>query len=160
MTPAADGSCYILTVGSGDDSEFDIVTTDLAGVAVFAQHIPIEFERDRHYFYDSAATPVDIEPIAENLAFEWSGVFPLDGATSPSKWHMQADGDGNYPDESMILVIIPTAAEDVATVAVAEAAMETLEDDAKALLGLFGASCTAVAAGGTRSTCSYSTASR
>jgi hypothetical protein len=149
MTPDAAGSCFTLTVGSDIDSEFDIVTTDLAGVAVFAQHTPIKFERDRHYFYDSAATPADIEPIAENLAFEWSGVFPLDGATSPSKWHMQAGEDGTYPDESMILVIIPTAAEDVATVAVAEAAMETLEDGAKALLGLFGASCTAVAAGGT-----------
>ena len=59
MTPDAAGSCFTLTVGSGNDSEFDIVTTDLAGVAVFAQHVPIEFERDRHYFYDSAATPAD-----------------------------------------------------------------------------------------------------
>merc|ERR1712054_329211 len=88
MIPAAGGSCYILNVGSSVDTEFDIDTVGIDGVAVYAQHIPIEFERDRHYFYDSAGT--DIEPIAESdhdvahshgpapppprSAFEWAGV--------------------------------------------------------------------------------------
>jgi hypothetical protein len=31
---------------------------------VFAQHIPIEFERDRHYFIDGAG--LDLEPFAES----------------------------------------------------------------------------------------------
>jgi hypothetical protein len=143
MTPAADGSCFTLTVGSGVDSEFDIVTTGLTltGVAVFAEHVPIEFERDRHYFYDSATTPMDIEPIAENAAFEWSGVFPLDGATSPSEWHMQANANGVYPDQSMIVVLIRATTEDVATVTAAEAAMVAHTTDAAGLLGLFGTSC-------------------
>merc|ERR1712046_394172 len=64
MIPAAGGSCYILNVGTGADTEFDIDTVGIDGVAVYAQHIPIEFERDRHYFYDAAGT--DIEPIAES----------------------------------------------------------------------------------------------
>ena len=64
MIPAAGGSCYILNVGTGVDTEFDIDTVGIDGVAVYAQHIPIEFERDRHYFYDAAGT--DIEPIAES----------------------------------------------------------------------------------------------
>jgi len=63
MTPAAGGSCFELHVGSGDDSTFTIVTDGIAGLAVYAQHVPIEFERDRHYLYDSAGT--DIEPIAQ-----------------------------------------------------------------------------------------------
>ena len=32
-------------------------------VAVFAQHVPTEFERDQHYLKDSAGT--DIEPVAQ-----------------------------------------------------------------------------------------------
>merc|ERR1719313_292832 len=63
MTPAADGSCFELHVGTGDDSTFTIVTDGISGLAVYAQHVPIEFERDRHYLYDSSE--VDIEPVAE-----------------------------------------------------------------------------------------------
>merc|ERR1712178_595470 len=134
-TPAAAGSCFTLNVGSTADSEFNIVTANLAGVAVFAQHVPIEFERTRHYFYDAAGT--DIEPIAESAAFEWSGVFSLDGMTSPCKWSMQAGDDGEYPDPSMAIVIIPTDTPD-------EDTMNSLASDAVGLLGLFGTSCTEV----------------
>merc|ERR1719252_528478 len=63
MTPAAEGSCFELTVGTGDDSTFTINTDGLTGIVVYAQHVPIEFERDRHYLYDSSN--VDIEPVAE-----------------------------------------------------------------------------------------------
>merc|ERR1711862_901780 len=57
------GACFDLQVGGGDDSSYGIDTTGIAGIVVFAQHVPIEFERDRHYFYDSSS--VDIEPVAE-----------------------------------------------------------------------------------------------
>merc|ERR1719171_1931995 len=38
----------------------------MKGVVFYAQHVPIEFERDRHYFYDSK--DVDIEPVAQESA--------------------------------------------------------------------------------------------
>ena len=60
--PAADGSCFELHVGSGVDSTYSMVTAGMSGIAIFAQHVPIEFERDAHYFYDATG---DIEPIAE-----------------------------------------------------------------------------------------------
>merc|ERR1719271_256048 len=64
MTPAADGSCFDLTVDdSKDDSTFTIDTAGITGILVYAQHVPIEFERDTHYLYDSSE--VDIEPIAQ-----------------------------------------------------------------------------------------------
>ena len=44
----------------GDDSSYTIDTTGMSGLAVFAQHVPIEFERDQHYLKDSSGT--DIEP--------------------------------------------------------------------------------------------------
>merc|ERR1719478_1124863 len=66
MTPAAGGSCFELHVGTGDDTTFTINTAGIAGIAVYAQHVPIEFERDTHYLYDSSS--VDIEPIAEESA--------------------------------------------------------------------------------------------
>eukprot|EP01052_Picozoa_sp_SAG31_P042534 SAG31_NODE_6784_length_1889_cov_70.125698_1_plen_203_part_10 len=62
----AEGSCFELHVGTGDDSTFAIDTSGITGLAVYAQHIPIEFERDRHYLYDSS--DVDIEPIAQESA--------------------------------------------------------------------------------------------
>merc|ERR1719252_282037 len=63
MTPAAEGSCFELTVGTGDDSTFTINTDGLTGILVYAQHVPTEFERDAHYLYDSSN--VDIEPVAQ-----------------------------------------------------------------------------------------------
>merc|ERR1719214_318155 len=64
MTPASGGSCFTLTVDdSKADSTFTINTNGISGLAVFAQHVPTEFERDAHYLYDSKS--VDIEPIAQ-----------------------------------------------------------------------------------------------
>jgi hypothetical protein len=60
---AATGSCFELHVGSTDDSKFMINTNGVAGLVVYAQHVPIEFERDMHYLKDSAGT--DIEPLVE-----------------------------------------------------------------------------------------------
>merc|ERR1712178_45157 len=67
MAPVAAGSCFELHVdASVADSTFTINTDGLSGMVVFAQHVPIEFERDRHYLYDSS--DVDIEPIAQESA--------------------------------------------------------------------------------------------
>ena len=67
MSPiAADGSCFELHVGSGDDSFFTIDTAGISGMAMYAQHVPTEFERDQHYLKDSAGT--DIEPVAQEGA--------------------------------------------------------------------------------------------
>jgi len=63
ITPVAGGSCFKLTVGTGADSTFTINTTGIAGVVIFAQHVPTEFERDTHYLFDAAG--VDIEPVAQ-----------------------------------------------------------------------------------------------
>ena len=57
------GSCYELHVGNGDDSGYTIDTTGLAGLAIYAQHVPTEFERDTHYLKDSSGA--DVEPIAQ-----------------------------------------------------------------------------------------------
>ena len=67
MTPImADGSCFDLHVGSGDDSTFTMNTAGISGLAIYAQHVPIEFERDQHYLKDAAGE--DVEPNAEEGA--------------------------------------------------------------------------------------------
>jgi len=63
---AADGTCFELHVGTGDDSTFTIDTAGINGMAMYAQHVPTEFERDQHYLKDSAG--VDIEPVAQEGA--------------------------------------------------------------------------------------------
>ena len=52
LTIAAEGSCFNLVVGSSDTSLYHMDTTGLSGVVFFAQHVPTEFENNRHYFYD------------------------------------------------------------------------------------------------------------
>eukprot|EP00729_Bicosta_minor_P007826 gene7826-17290_t len=59
--PTTSGVCFELTFGTGSDSLFTLNTTGLSGVVIFGQHLPIEFEATRHYFYDSKN--VDIEPV-------------------------------------------------------------------------------------------------
>ena len=59
----AAGSCYELHVGTGPDSLYPMDTTGITGLVIFAQHVPVEFERDMHYLKDSAGT--DIEPVAQ-----------------------------------------------------------------------------------------------
>ena len=63
---AAEGTCFELRVGTGDDSTFTIDTAGITGMAMYAQHVPTEFERDQHYLKDSAGT--DIEPVAQEGA--------------------------------------------------------------------------------------------
>ena len=60
---AETGTCFELHVGAGDDSTFNMDTTGLSGLAIYAQHVPTEFERDQHYLKDS--TGADIEPVAQ-----------------------------------------------------------------------------------------------
>ena len=57
------GTCFELHVGTDDDSTFNMDTTGLSGLAIYAQHVPTEFERDQHYLKDS--TGADIEPVAQ-----------------------------------------------------------------------------------------------
>lgn len=67
ITIDASASCYTLVFDQdSDDSEFPINTDGLKGMVVFGQHVPIEFERDRHYIKDSQG--VDIEPVIEEGA--------------------------------------------------------------------------------------------
>ena len=63
---AAEGSCFELHVGTGDDSTYTIDTAGITGMAMYAQHVPTEFERDQHYLKDS--TGADIEPVAQEGA--------------------------------------------------------------------------------------------
>ena len=63
---AASGTCFELHVGTGDDTTYTIDTSGFTGMAMYAQHVPTEFERDQHYLKDSAGT--DIEPIAQEGA--------------------------------------------------------------------------------------------
>ena len=48
---------------------------------MYCEHVPIEFENDRHYLYDTS--DVDIEPVGQLNpgAFEWAGVFAVSGAS-------------------------------------------------------------------------------
>ena len=55
---AATGSCFELHVGTGDDSTFTMDTTGITGMAMYAQHVPTEFERDQHYLKDSAGNDI------------------------------------------------------------------------------------------------------
>ena len=63
---ASNGTCFELHVGAGDDSTYTINTAGITNMAIFAQHVPIEFERDQHYLKDSSGE--DIEPEAEEGA--------------------------------------------------------------------------------------------
>eukprot|EP00956_Cyclotella_meneghiniana_P015861 scaffold24640_cov68-Cyclotella_meneghiniana.AAC.6 len=83
LIDSADGSCVEITSGNtidlatqacytlvfdqeNDDSTFPIDTDGLAGMVVFGQHVPIEFERDMHYLKDSSGD--DVEPVLEEGA--------------------------------------------------------------------------------------------
>jgi hypothetical protein len=64
MKPAAGGSCFDLNVDTTlDDTRFTIDTTGITGLAIYAQHVPTEFERDTHYLLDPTGTAV--EPAAQ-----------------------------------------------------------------------------------------------
>lgn len=63
---AETGSCYDLVVDESIKTNvFNLVTDGLTGLAVYTQHVPYEFEDDKHFFKDSADT--DIEPVAEEM---------------------------------------------------------------------------------------------
>jgi len=63
LVPAED-VCYEAHVDQGsDDSGFLVQASGTAFLAVFAEHLPTEFERDMHYLKDVSGH--DVEPIAE-----------------------------------------------------------------------------------------------
>merc|ERR1719343_606002 len=67
ITPVSGGSCFDLHVGLLWESTWTIDTSNIAALVILAQHVPTEFEYNRHYLKNSAG--IDIEPAAqENLA--------------------------------------------------------------------------------------------
>ena len=60
---ASTGTCFELHVGEGNDSTYVMNTTGITGLAIYAEHVPTEFERDQHYLKNS--TGGDIEPVAQ-----------------------------------------------------------------------------------------------
>ena len=153
ITPVADGSCFDLTVdASSDDSTFIINTDGIVGLAVYAQHVPLEFERDLHYLYDTAlAVGADTNAARDTAGanvepsfwegpwgWEWVGVFPISGDSTT--WLMQKV-DGAYADPSMKLVLLPTTTADL---------YKTMQDSMTSVFSdmLTGDGCTAVAEGG------------
>ena len=53
ITPSTAGSCVNLKVdASAGDSSWTIDTTDVPGLAVFAERVPLEFERDTREFQE------------------------------------------------------------------------------------------------------------
>ena len=153
ITPVADGSCFDLTVdASSDDSTFIINTDGIVGLAVYAQHVPLEFERDLHYLYDTdKAVGADTNDARDTAGanvepsfwegpwgWEWVGVFPISGDSTT--WLMQKV-DGAYADPSMKLVLLPTTTADL---------YKTMQDSMTSVFSdmLTGDGCTVVAEGG------------
>jgi len=59
-----DGGCFeLINDPAKDTSRFVMNTEGITGKVVFAQHVPIEFERDTHYLQDSSGT--DVEPVSQ-----------------------------------------------------------------------------------------------
>ena len=87
---AATGSCFELHVGTGDDSTFTMDTTGITGMAMYAQHVPTEFERDQHYLKDSTGT--DIEPIAQ----EGAGAHDHGDHGDETEGEINADDDQDF----------------------------------------------------------------
>ena len=87
---AATGSCFELHVGTGDDSTFTMDTTGITGMAMYAQHVPTEFERDQHYLKDSTGN--DIEPIAQ----EGAGAHDHGDHGDETEGEINADDDQDF----------------------------------------------------------------
>ena len=71
LVPGTTGACFELHVGSSDHSEYDVNSSGIRGVVVYAQHVPVEFERDQHFFQNSDGE--DIEPVAAEGGGEGGG---------------------------------------------------------------------------------------
>jgi hypothetical protein len=144
----ATGSCFNLKPGSAADASFLLDTTALVGkgVAIYAQHVPLEFERDTHFFFDSTgAVGTEVGYIEPSFwsryppggwSWEWAGVFPISGTSTT--WLMQKV-DGAYADPSMTLVLLPTTTPTYATL---QASLTSVYSD------MLGGDCTVVAEGG------------
>ena len=90
------GTCFELHVGTGDDSTFNMDTTGLSGLAIYAQHVPTEFERDQHYLKDS--TGADIEPVAQEGGGD-HGHHEGHGDEDGHEGHGDGDGHEGHGDE-------------------------------------------------------------
>lgn len=63
ITPTG-GNCFSLNFGEQADFTATINTAVVSHLAIFAQHVPTEFERDTHYFLTSYPGGSDVEPVA------------------------------------------------------------------------------------------------
>ena len=64
---ATDGTCQQLTFdAAAAETTFTITVAATGKYAIFAEHVPIEFEEDKHYIQDSK--DVDVEPLVEEGA--------------------------------------------------------------------------------------------
>ena len=64
VTVSASGGCYALRFNQKlHTTQIALDTTNVAHIAIFAQHVPTEFERDAHYLKDLHGE--DVEPVHE-----------------------------------------------------------------------------------------------
>ena len=138
------GTCYTLIFDQDVDTstwtiEVDhrrrrLEDHDHSCVAMYTQHVPIEFEEDTHYLQLDGE---DVEPIAEEgadghahdhgggEAYEWAGTFELEHGESYTWIAQKVDGD--YADETMTIVAMEVAGG-------TQADLELVVDEAAALL--------------------------
>ena len=116
-----ENKCYTLTFSDTNQrSTFTIDASNAPNLAIFAQHVPTEFERDYHYLQQgafAATNPVDVEPeYAFNApqTFEWGGIFAVPNASYT--WYAQKVSSAtslayDYADGSMDVVMLPVASD-------------------------------------------------
>jgi len=80
ITPTTAGACVTVKFPTDASKDFHatVDTDGVAHVAFFTAHVPIEFERDTHYFM-STDLATDIEPAAQTDAEEYNCKFLKNG---------------------------------------------------------------------------------
>ena len=79
-TVTVGGGCHTLTLNqAAAESKYTINTAGVGHIILFAQHVPIEFERDAHYLIDAA--DADVEPIDQKPDPDGRCCDSLEGAT-------------------------------------------------------------------------------
>ena len=107
--PTADGACYNFKPDlTADDSTWKIKTETLTGLSIYTEHVPLEFERDIHYFTEKSTAPPDdsdedIEPVGQGVhQAEYAGIFNV---PAEATWLAQKV-DGAYADPMMKIVLL------------------------------------------------------
>ena len=130
------GTCYTLVFDASADTSTWTIAAEHGFVAMFTEHVPVEFERDTHYLQDASGG--DVEPLAEEGsdghdhgghaayegAYEWVGVFELEHGETYAWTSQKVDGD--YADGSMDLVVLEVSGDTEEAVHAVETAAEKL----------------------------------